>query len=618
MSTDPPPAVFRFRDFELDLAAYQLRHNGRPVRLERRPMELLVLLVSRHGQLVTREDIVERLWSGKVVIEFDAALNTLVSKARQALHDPAVAPACIETVPGKGYRFIAPIEHTAPGPAAPHTLVSRRKLFLAAVSVLLAMLAAAFFLVRNREVPSPAATAQVAAELKSIAVLPFTDLSLERDQQYFCDGLSEEIIQLLSQSRRMRVIARTSSFAFRGPQADVAEIAKRMNVTHLLKGSVRRSGQHLRITAQLIDTATAAHIWSQSYDREIEDLFKVQSDIAASVARELQLVFPAGVTSRPVQNATAYEHFLRAQFLYQRRNPGDLERAMQHYRRAIEADESFARAWAGLAGAYWRMTREGLLARETGLENMRQASERALALDASLPEAYLRLANYYWINEDYSTGDEYRRKASTLDPDNPLLLSFSAAEALREHRFEQALAIYHAIVASDPLAAQHRYDLASAYYYAGRLVEASNEMAVVLELNPGANADVLALVLILEGKFDPALDLVRQWPESMARAQCLALIHHAHGRRGASDDALAHLAKIAGDSDPGRIAEVHAYRGEIDAAFERLQRATEKPAGDRFVSRPIWIYQLSPFLKPLRDDARWHPWVAAANAASPR
>jgi TolB-like protein/Tfp pilus assembly protein PilF len=449
----------------------------------------------------------------------------------------------------------------------------------------------------------PASSSSLQAEVPSIAVLPFADLSPEQDQHYFSDGLAEELINILAQSRRLRVVARTSSFSFTSENLDIAAVARKLKVTHVLEGSVRKSGDQLRITVQLVDATTSSHLWSQAYDRKLDDIFKVQSEIAASVADALQVALEDEHRPNVPGNAQAYENFLRARFFFQRRAPGDLVRARAYYEQVLDIDPSFARAWAGLAGVYWIQTTEGVLERDTGLAKVRDNAERALALDPDLAEAHLRFTNYLWSVGNKKAALEHQRRAAALEPNNPLLLGFAAGTDARNGRWEQAIELIRRAVATDPLSVVYRTNLAGFLFLAGRLDEAKIESYKAEELDPSRPNDIVAHVLIIEQRFDDALRMVQAWPEGADRTQCLAVIYHGLGRKLDADAQLEKLIATYGASEPFRVAEVYAYRGEVGDAFRWLQATSRLPP-----ERRPELARFSPFLKPLHADTRWAAW----------
>jgi TolB-like protein/Tfp pilus assembly protein PilF len=527
------------------------------------------------------------------------------------MEDEAEPPKYIETVPRHGYRFIGTIEPVSSAvqaqssshveSAPPAEAPSRRGLYLAvAAMIFVALVSGALWRTWDRE-PASSRRAE-----KSIVVLPFADLSPERDQEYFTDGLTEELLNSLAQSKDLRVIARTSAFSFKGQNVDIATLAERLNVTHVLEGSVRKSGHRLRITAQLVDAANSLHVWSETYDRRLDDVLDLQSDIASAVAEALEVALSPRQSPGATVDPHAYEQYLRAHFFFQRRAPGDLERAKEYYERALEADPRFARAWAGLAGVFRIQTYEGTLDSEQGLEQLRSAADRALALDPDLPDAHLRLSNYYDAIGDRETATKHFRRAESLSPNHPLLLGFLAADMAEQGRWGEALELQRRAVAADPLSFITQDNLSFMLLMAGRIEEARVEAAKARELEPTRIAETSAHLLIVERRFAEALELALTWPEGAERAQALALAYVGLGRNPEADAALASLISSYGAVESFRVAEVYAFRGEADAAFEWLRTVDRLPQH----RRPS-LLRFSPFLKFLHDDARWQAWAAA-------
>src|SRR5262245_47732664 len=418
-------AEIRFDGWTLLRPSGELEKNGARIRLQDQPLLLLEELLLHPGQLVSREQLIARLWP-KGVVDFDTALNSTVRRLRAALGDEAVTPRYIETVPRRGYRFIGTLEtpsiveppqaaSAAPEPVAMDPIVvpasgrvpwwRNGALTRSVALALVALVAGGAWLWNARTHESnrvPESSTQAATA--SIAVLPFVNLSSDQDQQYFSDGLTEEVLNLLAQTQTLRVIARTSSFSFRDQKVDIATVARKLKVTHVLEGSVRKSGNRVRITAQLIETATSGHLWSETYDRTLDNPFDVQTEIASAVASALRVALKTqgapGGDAAVSANAEAYEHFLRGRFFLQRRAAGDVSRAQEYYERAVTLDPNFARAWAGLASAHWLQVVSNGAPAEEGFRQLHQAAERALSLDPNLAEAHLRLANHAWFIDD--------------------------------------------------------------------------------------------------------------------------------------------------------------------------------------------------------------------------
>jgi TolB-like protein/DNA-binding winged helix-turn-helix (wHTH) protein/Tfp pilus assembly protein PilF len=620
MATDTvsdTPAEIRFDNWTLRGQPRELLHDGVRVRLQEQPLEILEELLSHPGQVVTREHLIAVLWP-KRIVDYDSALNAAVRRLRAALGDEADTPRYIETIPRHGYRFIGTVsqpmsaEVAAPEPAPPAVRAPAslpKFTWVAAATLMLAagLGAIVWFLSPDRSNISAERASSAQGAVRAIAVLPFVDLSVEQDQQYFSDGLTEELISQLAVELPLRVIARTSSFSFKGENVDIATVARKLGVTHVLEGSVRKSGDQVRITAQLIDAATSSHLWSQTYDRKLDDFLKVQDEIAQSVASALQVALSARKPSAMSHDARVFEDLFWARFFFQRRAPGDLERAREHYEGVIAIDPQFAPAWAGLAGVYWIGIATRELSLEIGREKVREAAQRALQLDPGLAEAHLRMANYFASTGDHAAAAEHHRYALAAEPNNPLVISFAASAAAEDDRFDEAIELQRRAVAADPRSAFSRDTLASFLYLSGRFEEARTEWLQVLEINPAALPEGLGLALIQTGRFDEALEVIERLPEGEPRIQGLALVYYALGRKSEADAALKQL--IATANHPILIAEVCAYRGEIDAAFEWLEKDSQRPSVSGPLEDPHWVKRSSPLLKSLHADARWSAWA---------
>lgn len=604
-------AEIHFDEWVLRRSPRELLKAGGRVRLQDQPLQVLEELLTHAGEVVTREQLIARLWP-KRVVDFDTALNAAVRRLRLALGDAADTPLYIETVPRAGYRFIGTVT-SSDGPSVhdsiPDGRAERRNAgwWTAAGFVVLAAIGVLLWLGRPFEEPVPAVPAN-----PTIAVLPFADLSANRDQQYFSDGLAEEILNLLAQAPQLRVTARTSSFAYRGQNIDIPTVAAQLHVTHVLEGSVRKSGERVRVTVQLVDGATGLHLWSQTYDGELDDIFTLQGEIAARVASALRVAI---VDERPpttIVDPRVYEHFLRGQFFFQRRAPGDLERAAREYHASLDLDPSYARAWAGLAGVYSVQADEGMLPRNDGLGMSRAAAERALELDPHSSEAHVRLTSYFFMTGDLARARHHWKRAVVLEPEHPLVLGYRASDAVLEGRWEEALEIQRRAVAVDPLSVITRSNLAYILLLAGRYKEAAAESANATKLDPSHLPATLADVLILERRFEEALRLVDPWPSGPQRSKRLALIFARLGREAQADQALAELiASCEGAPCAMEVADVYAYRGDHDAAFDWLE--SNVPSARE---QALAFAHLSPYLASLHTDRRWGPWSASVRSAA--
>jgi len=452
-----------------------------------------------------------------------------------------------------------------------------------------------------------AAPAAPAVSDNSIAVLPFVNMSSDKEQEYFSDGLSEELLNLLAQVPQLRVIARTSSFAFRGKEVGVTDIAKALNVANVLEGSVRKSGETLRITAQLIRTADSSHLWSETYDRKLTDVFKVQDEIASAVVAQLKVkLLPAQQVTNPhrTANTEAYNQYLLGNQYYSRNSRDGDRLAVAAYKKAVELDPEFAAAYAGLgvaemyASDYADSLEENAAAKQRAQANI----DKAIALAPDLADGH---AARGWqratLLRDFSGSQEDFEKALALEPGNALVLRRYGLLQNNLGRAAQAIAAYRRAIELDPLSSSAWSNLASAYFLdPSQFRQAREALDRSLAINPESSFALagLATLELLEGHAQDALsvsgragEVFRQWGVAMAQ--------HTLGNAGESQRALDELiAKYAHDS-AFQIAEVYAWRGEADKAFEWLERAYVQHDGGLAFIKP------DPLFRGLHTDPRY-------------
>lgn len=624
---------YSFGEFTLDLERGALLRAGAHVDLRPKAFEVLRLLVERHGRLVTKQELLDAVW-GRVVVTEGSVAKCLI-EIRRAIDDRAQRS--IRTVPRRGYIFDEPVtvgdgDTRAPilteTVAAGHTHVGSiaRRWILGAALALAVTIAASWVVVTMRGAPQSADhTQQVSAP--SVAVLPFVDMSAERESEYLADGIAEEILNLLAKVPAVTVIARSSSFSFKGQNADIATIAETLNVTHVLEGSLRKSGNQVRVTARFVDATTSAELWTATYDRELDDLFAVQSEIAGAVAAALQGTLD-GSGQLATSNGRVYEHYLLGRFLFNRRQPGDLESAQAAYRQALEIEPSFAKAWAGLAGVYFiQAAASDPPQQQALLVTLRHAVDEALRLDPRLAEAHVRRSGYLWLTGDTSGYEEEMRLAAAFAPDDPLVLGALAANSARKQNLDESIALQSRAVALDPLSLVGHVNLGCYFYYAGKFEAAETEWRAALDL-AGASAPAsneltrglavgLAQLEVARQRSDSALALVESWlGAGKERDYSLALIYGALGRTSDADLALARLREAGSRNEweSLKVIEAHAYLGHIDAAFEWLAKAVDqsRQAYPRTPAMMAWKTELrhSPFVTALREDPRWQAWLA--------
>ncbi len=456
--------------------------------------------------------------------------------------------------------------------------------------------------------PAPStATAAPAANDSSIAVLPFVDMSQTKDQEYFSDGLSEELLNLLAQVPQLRVIARTSSFAFKGKEAGIAEIAKSLNVANVLEGSVRKSGDTLRITAQLIRTADSSHLWSETYDRQLTDIFKVQDEIAAAVVAQLKVkLLPAQKVTNlhRTANTDAYNQFLLGNQFFSRNSIEGYHLAVEAYQKAVALDPGYAAAYAGLAfaelyaGDYAVTAEENAAARQRALV----AADKAVALAPELADGY---AARGWLRSsvtwDWIGGRADFEKALALEPGNAANQRRYGLLLLNLDRMAEAIAATRKAIELDPLSSAAWNNLGTMYYVnPDQYGEAREALERALAINPESSFanNNLATLELLQGHPEKALDVFRRAGEIWSQTG-IAMAEHTLGHAKESQRALDELiAKYAHDS-AYQVADVYAWRGEADKAFEWLERAYVQHDG------ALSAIKADPLLKSLWTDARF-------------
>jgi TolB-like protein/cytochrome c-type biogenesis protein CcmH/NrfG len=455
---------------------------------------------------------------------------------------------------------------------------------------------------------TPARAAATAASDHSVAVLPFENMSDDPANVHFADGLSEELLNLLSRIYGLRVVARTSSFSFRGRQVSATTIARKLNVAHLLEGSVRKAGNRIRITAQLVRGSDSSHVWSQTFDRNLSDIFAVQDEIAAAVTRELELKLLGGAAprSRPT-HPDAYAHYLRGKHFFELSSATGHEQAVSELDAAIAIDPAFGPAWAVLGAVYWAGANNGLLDYTEGARRARGATQKALGLDPDLAEA-LSMLGFLDVVEGVDVDDGMRRleRALQLEPHNQRILTRLANVAVRRGRLDDAIRYCQRALQADPLSANAHAHYGNTCYFAGRLEEAEAMRRKVLALSPAwlSGHFHVGKVMLARGDATAALAEMYQEPSEFWRLTGLAIAHHALGQAAESDAAVQALEKRDLAGAAYQMVQVLAFRGEIDRAFEWLETAgvTHDSA--------LLFARLDPLLNNLHVDPRWPAFLS--------
>ena len=609
-------------DFELDLQIGKLYRSGRAVRLERIPIEVLSFLIEHQGELVTREAIVDRVWGKGVFLDTDNGINSAIRKLRLALHDNPESPAFIQTITGKGYRFIAPIQvaiqeradavEDAPAVSAaepPARSVRPWMAFLAA-GVVLCVALAGYLFARGRRAPSAPARVM-------LAVVPFDNLTGDPNEEYFSDGLTEEMITRLGQldPKRLGVIGRTSVMHYKRTSTPIAQIARELGVQYVLEGSVRRSTGTLRITAQLIQARDGTNVWADEYDRGPQDVLLVQDDIADRIARDT--AGKLGEAAPPARTAdargglspdeyAAYELYLKGLYFFNKREVPAFEQAIAEFERAIAKDPKYARAHAGLAESLMLLTAYNLTPQDAVVERARAAARRAIAIDDRLPEAHTALAlvvqNYDW---NWPAAEQEFRRAIELNPNYATAHHWYAEHLTWRGRFAEALDQIERARQLDPLSLIIAADRAAILYYARRYDPAIAEFRAVLDLEPTfPRAQLIASAYVEEGRLNEALQTIEQQRKTESPVSYWSSLAYVYGRAGRAAEArraLDALNKIARTepTDPAVFMWAYAAIGDKDAAFSWLDRAYAQH------SNAMTGLKVGPGYDRLRDDPRF-------------
>jgi serine/threonine protein kinase/tetratricopeptide (TPR) repeat protein len=486
---------------------------------------------------------------------------------------------------------------------------SRKRWWIGVVTAAVAAAIAASMVVSRHDGASQ--NAAVTRSDKTIAVLPFVNMSAEPDQEYFSDGISEELLNLLSKVPDLRVAARTSSFSFKGENVEVPEIAKRLNVAYVLEGSVRKANDQVRITAQLIHAADGFHVWSETYDRKLDDIFAIQDEIAADVVKQLEIKLLGGSLTTRKTDPEAYALYLQSIQVGRQNTADAFEKSDALLDRALEIDSTYVPAWGGRAANFSNRALQGALPMQEGMAKSRAAGQHALAIDPQYAPAYAGLAIVAMYGDnDLAAAARYLERGSALDAANGRVLGNSATLLTLLGRKDEALALRKEIAARDPVNVNALFNLGSGQIYAGRFDDAIASYRTVLTLSPGNGVShyQMGIAMLMNGDATGALAAFEAETVEVFRLIGLPMAYHALGRKAESDTALSGLiAKYEKDA-AGNIAGVFAFRGERDRAFEWIEK--ELKNGGTFAEVLV-----DPTYINLYNDPRWLPFLRKVGKA---
>jgi TolB-like protein/DNA-binding winged helix-turn-helix (wHTH) protein/Flp pilus assembly protein TadD len=590
----------RFGEFELDLETGEMRRGGVPIHLQPQPAKLLHLLASHPGQLVTREELRQQLWGSDTFVDFDQGLNFCVKQIRVALGDDAEKPRYIETMPRRGYRFIARVAQ--PGTAAPR---SRRLWALAVVVLLIAVVGA--YMSWRRWLLQPQRPGRIL-----LAVLPFENLSGDPLQTYFSDGLTEELITELArlQPSRLGVIARTSTMHYHGPNSPVSQIGRELGVSYVVEGSVRRAGERVRISVQLIRVDDQTHLWAESYERRLGDVLVIQAEAARNIADQIQLRLTPTAERRLAQTRSvhpqALEAYLRGRQSWQRFDQAGVEQAIREFRIALENDPAFAPAYAGLADAYYALSNLRVKPQEA-MEQARAAALKAVELDSEMADAHTSLALvkgfYDW---DWQGAEQEFRRALDLNPGSAETRTWYGVLLAFLGREEESLAQLQNARELDPLSPMVNNTVGLPLYLSGRYEQALEASRRALQLAPDFYLAYSGLGTTYEemGQWQEAqaaFERARALDDAPVLLAFLGRIYALKGDRERAQRALEELRRLQRERfvSPYDLAIVYEAVGEKTSALDCLEQAYEQRA------EGTMALKVDPRFKRLRGELRY-------------
>ena len=630
MDVSPPPRqVVRFGDFEANLRSSELRRHGLKVKLGAQSFQVLGLLLENPGEVVTREELRQKLWTEDTFVDFEAGLNSAIRRLRDALGDSADQPRFIETLPRRGYRFIAPLERNggsgevstdsasalaAPVPAA--FWAGRRKALLVAggfAGLVAVLLGANLGGWRDRLLGGP-------PRIQSLAVLPLENLTGDPGQEYFVDGMTEALITNLAQIRALRVISRTSAMRYKGTNKSLPEIAQELNVDAVVEGTVARSGDRVRVTAQLIHARTDRHLWADEYERDLRDVLSLQSEVARAVAGHIQVALTPQeearlARARPV-NPAAYRAWLYARFHSAKRTREGMRKAIEYCQQAIQEDPNYALAYTGLAEAFDLQGSLEFVPPHQAFPRAKEAAQKALALDKESAEAYTILGSIAEVYEwNFPEAERFYQRALELNPGYATAHHWYARFLGAAGRHEEALAEMKRAQELDPLSLIINNTIGLIYFWERRYDQAIEHYRRTLELDPSFVLAHSSLGSAYEQK-GMHQEAVEEYLRAMAlsgeKPEWIAELEKAYavsGFPGYLQKRLEQLKELARREyiPPFAFAAGYARLGDKEEALAWLERAYAER------SRYMVLLKVTPALDPLRADPRFQELVRRMN-----
>ena len=640
--------IVRFGTFEVDVRSGELRRSGLKIKLQDQPFQLLAVLLERPGDLVTREDIQRRLWPSNTFVDFDLALNAAVKKLRQALNDDAGTPRYIETLPRRGYRFVFPVAAEeslvsrplpgAGGPAQEHVpAISVKRhgmkvagwVLMAGIPVVLFLVLIALNFAGLRELSLGKGLTRVfgwphgatpPTRIESIAVLPLENLSHDPEQEYFADGMTDALTAELATIGALRVISRTSAMEYKGSKKRLTDIARELNVDAVVEGSVMRSRNRVRITAQLIDTARDRHLWAENYERDVGDVVTLQGEVARAIAQEIQVkltpVEQARLASARPVNPEAHELYLKGRFYWNKLSPDGLKRGLEYFQQAVEKDPNDALAYAGIADCYVFFADADIAPPKEVIPQAKQAVAKALSLDESLAEAHASLAMVKFLyDHEWAAAEKEFKRAIALNPSYSTRVVGYPFYLLAMGRTQEAMAEINRTYSLDPVGLLTNSALGWLLCLTPQYDQAIEQERKTLELFPESDSAALDLAWAYEqkGLFPEALaEYQRAERLSPDTPKMSATLRQGYLKAGAKGYWESKLQLFRAQSKreyvpPYFFAVTYASLGDRDRAMEWLEKEYQEGHDG------VVYLKVDPHFDSLRSDPRFQAMVRRMN-----
>ncbi|HKW17035.1 MAG TPA: winged helix-turn-helix domain-containing protein [Terriglobales bacterium] len=606
----PLAAVLRFGVFELDLAASELRKAGVHLRLQKQPLEILKILLQRAGEIVTRDELRSRIWSADTFVDFDNGLNTSINKLRDVLGDTSSNPRFIETVPRRGYRFIAPVARIEPATADVRPTLRARHWWRWPM-IAAAVMVAAIFLLRLTLFYEGSNGSSRISKIRSLAVLPLRSLSVDRQEEYFSDGMTDELITRLAKIRGLRVISHTSVERYKQSRQSLPQIARDLGVDAIVEGTVLRSGDDIRITAQLIDAHSDQHLWAESYQGGARDVLMLQAQVAREIAEQVGINLTAGKQARSSSeqqiDPAAHEAYLKGNFYWDTFTCNGFETALKYYQEASARAPDFAPAYSGLANTYFKLGDWRCWPLET-LNQAETAAQRATELDPQLGDAHDALGQLaFYHSWDWDKAEKELSKAIELEPNDAGIHSDYAIFLVAMGKREQALAEMNKALKLDPVSEPTGMTAVYIYYLARQYDMGIAQAKKTLEMFPASYATFHWLGQCYEKKGMPDEAFAAYVQANTGPPEKVSALKTAYKQQGLQGFYATQMEQRRQDKkeiDPVIDAVACTRLGQNEKAIRLLHQAFQQHCDG------LQFLKADPVYDPLRGDSRFQQLIS--------